>query len=505
MSTDDDYSFSLAELFINSYEDRNGTVLKHISYVRSAANTSTYFDMMNVLATSGAPVIVLITTRIEVQNLLAARTSHPVMRSDKFLWAGADDWIGSDEITAPTGTIGLVPQPLDMEYTVGTKFIELWKALDPIEYPDADGDRSSLSTYAGYAVDAVFGMALAHQAVIDSNFEEAESERGREVYSDLLSSVSFIGVTGQVDFDASGDRLFAHYDILNVDAGGTSNWVDIGYTESLSTGSYGSVLDLSLLTWPDGSVGSSSAQDYSKQYIPYCPPGYEPILNSANRIYSCSACGVGYYKPYPGQEACSGCPEGADCEDIAISVPCVLPGYWRPQPPSGQEGNFDKYEIFECDRADRCNGGCNLNATCADDFKQDSPVCGVCKEGFYQSSFDSCSKCPANVEFRNAMEILFIVLCIGLGVCLLFGLYIMYVASVHDCDVVVLITGKKRCTEEENLTVSNSSGINDTKLGTFITVSRKRVQSVMSSAKSSGLFVTVKLTVSFVQVLVGKL
>ncbi|CAN0417752.1 unnamed protein product, partial [Ectocarpus fasciculatus] len=261
VSTDDDYSFSLAELFIGSYEDKNGTVLRHISYIRSTANTSTYFDIMSVLATTGAPVIVLITTRIEVQNLLAARTRHPVMRSDKFLWVGADDWIGSDDISAPTGTIGLVPQPLDTDNNVGPKFMDLWESLDPVEYPDADGDRTTLSTYAGYAVDAVFGMALAHQAVIDSNFEEVESERGREVYSDLLATVSFIGVTGQVDFDASGDRLYAHYDILNVDSGGTSNWVDVGYTESLSTGVYGSVLDLSLLTWPDGSVGSSSAQD----------------------------------------------------------------------------------------------------------------------------------------------------------------------------------------------------------------------------------------------------
>ncbi|CAN0419458.1 unnamed protein product, partial [Ectocarpus fasciculatus] len=221
--TDDDYSSSLAKLFVSSYEERNGTVLKQITFAsKSGENATFYEDIMDVIATTGAPGIVLVTTASEAQKLLVARASHPVMRSDKFLWAGVDDWIGSDDVSAPAGTIGLVPQPFDdTEFDVGQQFMDLWKSLDSTEYPDADGDRTTLSTYTAYAVDAVFGMALAHQAVIDSNFDGTAEERNKEAYLDLLGSVFFIGVTGQVDFDASGDRLYAHYDILNVDSGGT--------------------------------------------------------------------------------------------------------------------------------------------------------------------------------------------------------------------------------------------------------------------------------------------
>lgn len=76
-----------------------------------------------------------------------------------------------------------------------------------------------------------------------------------------------------------------------------------------------------------------------------------------------------------------------------IVVPCILPGYWRDQPPTEEEmGNFHKYSVYSCDYADSCKGGCQLNASCSGDREQTSPTCGVCKEGYYLCSGD-CLQC----------------------------------------------------------------------------------------------------------------
>lgn len=490
-------------------------MLRHIPYHRNyGADASVYNEIMNALSTTGAPVIVLITTRAEVQGLFAARQRHPVMGSDRFLWAGVDDWVDSEDIVSPVGTIGLVPQPIDTEYDLGEAFLALWQTVDPNQYPDADGDRSSLSTYAGYAVDAVFGLALAHQSVVNSDFDGDENQRGNVAYSELINSVSFIGVTGKVDFDANGDRLYAHYDVMNVNGGGTNNWGKIGYTISLDSGSYGSIMDLSRMTWPDGSVGPSAAtQNYANQYIPFCPPGYEAIFNAGSSVYGCTACSVGYYKPVPGTGRCEQCPEGAQCDDIAVTVPCVSAGYWRAQPPPGKEGDFSRYKIFECDRKGRCKGGCQLNATCASSFKQDSPVCGVCLEGFYQSSFEDCSECPADINLLNAMETTFIIFALLLGFLFLFCLYTMYVAGAHRVRARSLFFGRQSAdgNKDNALAGPTKSDASFTpkqvKHGDRFKFSLRAtsvtLQAALRAAKSSGLFVTVKLTVSFVQVLIG--
>ena len=509
ISTNDRYSTSLSGALTSNYLKGNGTILAHVSYEASSGSNETFYDsIIHGLSSSGAPAIVLVTTEEEAILLLEARLRHPVMSSDQYMWIGVDEWVGSSIVDAPRGTIGLVPQPLETAYSFGTDFMNLWAQLDPDQYPDEDGDRTTLSSYSGYAVDAVFGMALAHQAVIDSNFDGAVSDLDQEVYLELVNSVSFIGVTGNVDFDAGGDRLFAQYNILNKD-NAEEDWIDVGYTEQSDT-SYVAVLDLSTMVWPDGSVGSNPNQDYSKQYIPYCPPGYEPVSSSSTNIISCEACAVGTYKPEYGSELCEACPEGSDCSDIAITVPCILPGYWRPEPPEGQEGDFDKYEIFKCDRDKNCLGGCALNSTCGYNHEQSSPVCGVCKDGYYKSSFEDCSACPSDVSFLDAMEILFVFGAVTVLFVLLFVLYSMHICECHNIPLSFFLfsyCGYKIETDTGSLSGQSVSDRATNIRGTTwnLRVTSTRISAMVNQMKTSGLFVTVKLVISFVQVLSGKL
>ena len=186
---------------------------------------------------------------------------------------------------------------------------------------------------------------------------------------------------------------------------------------------------------------------------------------------------------------------------MGISIPCVQPKYWRVVPPPGQEGDFSKYGIYRCDIDSRCNGGCVFNATCRTDVKQDSPVCGVCSEGYYDNS-DSCLKCPEDEKFLLSMELLFCVGAVLLGCSLLFSLYLSSVCSKTGLPVRAFFDSSfdpssRPLDEASNRpkSVSRLSSIS-------VSVTNK-ISYYAKAAKGQGLFVTVKLTVSFAQVLVG--
>lgn len=239
VSTDDSYASSLSNVFQDSYGERNGTILKHIHYeVLPNLNSSFYFDIMNELAATGAPTIVLVAVRSEVRKILDARSVHPIMRRDDYVWVGVDDWVGTSDFISPLGTIGLVPKVLETGTSgLGKQFLELWGSLDSAIYPDADGDRSTISTYSSYAVDAIFAMALGYQSVLESNFAGTDAEFNQQMYSSLINSVNFVGVSGKVDFDASGNRMYAQYDIMNVHTLSRNGWKQVGLTDFTGAGS----------------------------------------------------------------------------------------------------------------------------------------------------------------------------------------------------------------------------------------------------------------------------
>lgn len=119
----------------------------------------------------------------------------------------------------------------------------------------------------------------------------------------------------------------------------------------------------------------------------------------------CTQCAVGYYSPNVGPGACKKCPVGADCNDVGVVVPCVLPGYWRPVPPQDAIGDFEKYKIYSCDDFESCLGGCVLNTTCRDNRDQIAPVCAVCTDGYYLLG-GQCLECSQSSEKIGFMKFL---------------------------------------------------------------------------------------------------
>ena len=157
-------------------------------------------------------------------------------------------------------------------------------------------------------------------------------------------------------------------------------------------------------TWPNGVTGYYNPS-YSSQYVPYCPPGFDPVLRSASedfQVYACLQCIKGYYKAFYGSQACTLCPEGAVCLEEGTTIPCVQPGYWRDEPPPGQQGDLVTYPIYRCMHEDFCLGGCTLNQSCASNNAQDAPLCGYCTETYFLES-SHCRYCTIQGENSLAL------------------------------------------------------------------------------------------------------
>jgi hypothetical protein len=447
---------------------------------------------MDRLAAYGAPVTVLTTTIIETQRIFDAMKRHRIMSSDNYLWVGSHDLVTANLSNVPLGSLGVSIYSLNTSESMASRFMSLWRSLDPSEYPDTDGDRWTLSSYSSYAVDAVFSLALAFQQAINSNYVGSPDGMRQDVYDRLVESIEFDGVSGYFRLDVNGDRKFPTYHIR--DYQGNSNWAVVFYSDPQNDLL---VLDASSLIWPDGKMGAAHSSTYTIQYVPECPAGSEPRVKDG--LYYCELCEVGHYKPSAGNDKCSACPEGTDCDDLGIAVPCILKGYWRPQPPAGEEGDFGKWSVFRCDVAKRCLGGCVLNATCAANVLQTSPVCGVCMEGYYETG-ETCSECPSSSSNLKAVEVFFVVLIIVVLFCLLLGMYAFFIHSITGINVFITEESSKAPKQEVRTISESRERLKSTMMEGVATVSR-----VLGDLKSHGLFVTVKLALSFMQVLLGTL
>jgi hypothetical protein len=295
--------------------------------------------------------------------------------------------------------------------------------------------------------------------------------------------------------DANGDRERSSFEFVNNK--GHLWWDLIGSIDSKDESYQNLFLNTSNIIWPNSQQGAAYAQNYAVQYVPLCPAGSEPILKGST--YHCETCRVGFFKPDVGSEPCSMCPEGADCNDVGIVVPCILPGYWRPEPPAGEEGDFSKWEVFRCDLTHRCLGGCQLNATCAMNVKQDSPVCAVCEHGYYALR-ESCEMCPASSSPWVAMEYFIIVFFILLVIAALVGLYALQIYSILGINV---FYSAKDEPQDLKLDDDEDSTPRYFRSSSRLARSMGYASVIFNLIKARGLYVTVKLTLSFLQVLMG--
>ena len=179
---------------------------------------------------------------------------------------------------------------------------------------------------------------------------------------------------------------------------------------------------------------------YSKQLPLYCPPGREPTKSkessNADDILKCVHCIVGYFSPDFGPEACRKCPQGTDCNDIGVVIPCVSPGYWRAEPETAEDlGNFEKYKVYRCDIDEACEGGCIFNSTCSSGRDGSSVTCGVCSEGFYRDYLGRCMACeeyPRDNQAQGALIGMYVGVFFCTGVLFYFYLRISAHKAIKD-------------------------------------------------------------------------
>jgi hypothetical protein len=376
--------------------DSDHHVLKHFTYSIGSGgepNSASYEEIIEEIAASGSPVVLLVLSSTEVDNLMREATNHPSVGGDSIVWVGVDLWIKRDLEMTKNGMIGLSPYTPSNALT--TKFMDLWKTLDPLEYIDSDGDRTALAPYSLQIVDSVFAIAFAFQQTISEETALEGDILKRHVYTVLTSDVEFEGVSGNVLFNSVGDRPDPIYNIVqfnNIHEEAVANWLDVGY---LVEDGGSSQVGYSKILWPDGSTGVASS--YNEQYVPYCPAGQEPIaVSETPLVFECHFCRVGFYNDAINTDPCASCPEGTDCEDIGIVIPCIKEDYWRHEPPDGELGDFDRYQVYVCDILNSCKGGCVLNATCAGGREPLSPTCGVCLENYYLSAEGKCIECDSS-------------------------------------------------------------------------------------------------------------
>jgi hypothetical protein len=487
--------------------------------------------MIDELAKAGAPAIVLVVYQDEIPKIFSVASSHPILSSTQVTWIGVDAWmdVTLNTLLAPSGIIGLAPNHENGNMT--TQYLDLWKSLDPLVYVDSNGDRDDVGTYSLQAADAMFALAFAYEYSLHDNTGLTGSSLRSYIFTSLISQVSFQGVSGHIDFSASGDLIDPIFRITRYsgNVNGVDQWSDIGTVDVNGVRDINS----SALVWPDGSIGVTSS--YSKQLKPYCGAGEEPIVAS-DGISTCTPCEVGYYKPLPGTDSCLTCPEGADCNDVGITIPCILEGYWRAQPSDPNDlSNFKKYSIYICDYSEVCRGGCQLNQSCRHDRKQSSPVCGVCEEGYYMSDGE-CYSCQSNQSENHVIQTIIYTL-VGFGsLFLLFSVLVLALTfnlastqsptSLSSSNPTLLTSSSSSSMDpdsafpslSESELTSSGNKIRRSSLATLQIMSRSVSKSILSPAiamlthqdnqrkvkkviKGSGM--TAKITLSFLQVMTG--
>jgi ABC-type branched-subunit amino acid transport system substrate-binding protein len=151
-----------------SYQDDGNTLLANIVY--SVDDPVDYDAIVNQLAVSGAPAIVLVLYPEEVSKILDAASSHPVLGTDAVIWISVDSWsdLGLDgDTVTPEGVIGLTSYQANNSMTA--RYRHLWEQLDPEVYHDTDGDRSTFAAYSLHIIDAMASLAMAYQKAFNDN------------------------------------------------------------------------------------------------------------------------------------------------------------------------------------------------------------------------------------------------------------------------------------------------------------------------------------------------
>ena len=504
---------SLAEFTVDSYEAKGHIILLQLEFIPSSNNTAEYAELLDTLAATGSPATVLVMSVAEVEKVIAAASVHPLFEDDSMLWVGIENWV-DDSDTAEwnrQGMLGIVsPHVVTGVGGLTDAYLEVWESLDPDQYSDSDGDRTSVYGPTLCVVDAVFALALAFQEAIEEESGLEGDLLKRHTFSILTDQVAFDGVSGTIDFLNNGNRDFPVFGIVNY---GTSYWIDNGYIDG-DGGTY--VTDYAAFLWPDGSTGKLNGN--TQQQL-YCPAGTEsktstvPTTSSSSSsgaitIAACALCEVGFYSSYADKQACVSCPDGAVCADVGVVIPCISEGYWRAEPAASTAlGDFQQYPIYACDIVHGCEGGCALNDTCGSGRDPSSVTCGVCMEDYYLNFEGDCLSCKS-VDVYTPAAVFLVYAAVLLMVGMLYFIVLVvfsqsYAKSLQDTSS-SSDSSSSSCSKEEIL---RNDPIEDNKSTSFFKLAVV-VQSVSTSAKANftqqnvrDAMITGKIILAFLQVM----
>ncbi len=220
ISTSDDYGSGILSAFLKQMTVLNATVLASQQFY---PYDTQLWDLTKVIKESGARAIVSFMD-IYNFNTLSRFAERMNMTSEKYVWFCSDACATSAilyDVTPDStssslnkaifnrmkGMIGLrLPGGIGPNYQ---RFLDLWKTLDPLEYPGAGSRETSM--YVPYAYDAVVAAASSLSfALLTSGVVTPQ------LLTLSLANFSFVGLTGNVSFDTTGTRRLPEYAITNL-------------------------------------------------------------------------------------------------------------------------------------------------------------------------------------------------------------------------------------------------------------------------------------------------
>ena len=167
--------------------------------------------------------------------------------------------------------------------------------------------RSTHSSYTPFLIDAVYYVAHALDILLqDTNMTNTDYhgklKTDMNVLQSFLSTVNFVGLTGNISFDTRGDRTSVSYDILNLQ-------VEDANTKQLK--------DVVVGKWEEN--GQNDRQLHMFETIRWntpksicldqCSAGTRKAITSPC-CWQCVSCPRRTINPIPGSERCIECPKG---------------------------------------------------------------------------------------------------------------------------------------------------------------------------------------------------
>lgn len=408
-------------MFLLDSMSSNMSKVNNINY--ETTNKTINAIIIKLLA-SGAPTVVFITGTEQYKLFFTFARENYARYLQRFVFFGGDALNSAKKAFIPIGSVAT-----NAASTVGTAtetFMKYWSNASASDYEDDDKNRSTLNFRSYLAIDAFISLAIALQKTLEANSQlvNRSLDFNQRVVTTIHKEVMFNGTTGSIKFDESGDTLVQAFDVFNMNGDGL--WKKIGIANKADT----SMVKYSDIIWPNGQKNANAS--YIKQFMPLCNPGYSPSLTYLDNkpyVYQCFPCAVNSFKYIYGSDLCMPCPLGTECSNIAVTLPCIMAGYWRDleliKKNNGDMDNFVYYPVYECDLLDSCIGNCNpiefsnsnkstVSTLCASSSAPDSTLCGVCSSGYYQF-FGSCRVCVKGTkDIVNITYTLFTILLTGL-------------------------------------------------------------------------------------------